>query len=176
MLSDMHVAKSSQKPSYIRCQFVLRSSPHSHDSSVGALAKPENTGECSSNLATSLARPSRVSFIPSTSNVVLTLALYPATLLLILAAADALPGGVPASTCSTGSLQCCQSFKTVEQASLDHTLDLLGIKAGDVDGDIGIQCSPLNVVLLGDGACSASNACCQSTTIGGVGIGCVAIS
>ncbi len=93
-------------------------------------------------------------------------------------------GGEPASSCSTGDLKCCNSVKSVSsesrtslwfvltemlptQASDPSTaalLGLLGIAAQGVTGQVGLTCSPVTVIGLANGACSAKAVCCQDNS------------
>ncbi|OSD08042.1 fungal hydrophobin [Trametes coccinea BRFM310] len=121
--------------------------------------------------------------------------------------AVAMPGGTTApapaptgSTCSTGSLQCCNSVQSVSAASFASSsshasmhpltfgaqsdsnaitaiLGLLGIVLGDITGLVGLGCSPISVVGVGSGnACSANAVCCENNNVGGLlSIGCLPI-
>ncbi|KAI0360652.1 fungal hydrophobin [Trametes cingulata] len=92
--------------------------------------------------------------------------------------AAALPGGAPsAPSCSTGSIQCCNSVTQSNSASADLLLGLLGIVLGDITGLIGLGCSPISVVGVGSGnACSANAVCCTNNNVGGLlSVGCIPI-
>nr|AGC26950.1 hydrophobin [Polyporus umbellatus] len=80
-------------------------------------------------------------------------------------------------SCSTGSIQCCNTVEDAKSASASLLLGLLGIVVGDITGLIGLNCSPLNVVGVGSGnACSANAVCCQNNNVGGlISIGCVPV-
>lgn len=90
-------------------------------------------------------------------------------------------------SCSTGSLQCCDSTVSVSihrvswkdapiltgrahlqanSAEANVLLGLLGIVLGDITGLIGLNCSPLTVVGVGSGnACSANAVCCENNNV-----------
>ena len=73
----------------------------------------------------------------------------------LLAAASASPWGAPsatttsaapAQTCSTGSVQCCQSLLPANSSAVSQLLGLLGIIIDDITALVGITCSPINIV------------------------------
>lgn len=55
----------------------------------------------------------------------------------------------------------CQS----DSAAGSAILSLLGVVVGDITGAIGLGCSPLSVVGLGQSSCSASPVCCQNNNV-----------
>ncbi|KAF5392213.1 hypothetical protein D9757_001433 [Collybiopsis confluens] len=67
---------------------------------------------------------------------------------------------VPASSCSTGPIQCCNSTATVGSIAGAGILALLGIVVQDVNVLLGINCSPITVIGVGGGTCSAQAVCC----------------
>ncbi|OBZ77312.1 Hydrophobin-3 [Grifola frondosa] len=80
-------------------------------------------------------------------------------------------------SCNTGSIQCCNSTTTADDASVSALAGLLGVVLGPVEGLIGLGCSPISVVGVGSGsACNASPVCCENNSVGGlISIGCVPI-
>ena len=89
-------------------------------------------------------------------------------------------GGNNGSSCSTGSLKCCNQVQDVSSSLLmsetlpliDHLqasepgaaslLGLLGL-TGKVTGQVGIQCSPISAIGIANGGdCKATVACCQN--------------
>ncbi|KAF9064092.1 hydrophobin, partial [Rhodocollybia butyracea] len=89
------------------------------------------------------------------------------------------PRNEPASSCSTGPVQCCQSVQTAAQAAtipgIDVLLGLLGVVIGDVTGLVGLTCSGINVA--GGGTCSAQAVCCTNNSVGGlISIGCAPVT
>ena len=68
----------------------------------------------------------------------------------ILAAATALPQS-GSSTCSTGAIQCCNSVQSATDPGIATILGSLGIVAQDVDGLVGVTCSPITAVGVGSG-------------------------
>ncbi|KAJ3873930.1 fungal hydrophobin [Lentinula edodes] len=82
----------------------------------------------------------------------------------------------PASSCSTGSLQCCDSTETAGSTAGAAILGLLGIVVQDLDVLLGITCSPITVIGLGNSGCSAQAVCCDDNAVGGlISIGCVPV-
>ena len=66
------------------------------------------------------------------------------TSLAILAAATPMPN-VPASQCTTGPIQCCNSVQKASDPSVSKLLGLLGIVVQDVTALVGVTCSPISV-------------------------------
>ncbi|EMD36640.1 hydrophobin [Gelatoporia subvermispora B] len=83
----------------------------------------------------------------------------------------------PASQCSTGPIQCCDSTEMASSANGAALLGLLGVVVQGIDALIGVNCSPITVVGVGSGnACSATTVCCQNNAVGGlISIGCVPV-
>ena len=52
----------------------------------------------------------------------------------------------PSQSCSTGSVQCCQSLLPANDSAVSQLLGLLGIIIDDVTALVGITCSPINIV------------------------------
>ncbi|KAL1940958.1 hypothetical protein VTO73DRAFT_7594 [Trametes versicolor] len=98
--------------------------------------------------------------------------------LAILAAATPTPGGEPASSCSTGDLQCCDSVEKASDPAAAGILALLGIVVQDVDAMVGLTCDPITVIGVGSsGSCSAQAVCCSDNSHGSaVSIGCVPVT
>ncbi|KAH9940186.1 fungal hydrophobin [Epithele typhae] len=99
----------------------------------------------------------------------------------ILAAATPTPGGsggtIPASSCSTGPVQCCQTSGSASDPAISTVLAGLGIVVQDVNALVGLTCSAVSVVGVGSGAtCDASALCCSENSFGGLAsIGCVPV-
>ncbi|KAF4621440.1 hypothetical protein D9613_000152 [Agrocybe pediades] len=95
-----------------------------------------------------------------------------------LAAATVTPArrNEPASQCSTGGLQCCNSAQSASTASVASLLGLLGIAVGSVTGLVGLNCSPLSVIGVGGNSCSAQPVCCTNNSFNGlVALGCTPV-
>ncbi|KIP11530.1 hydrophobin [Phlebiopsis gigantea 11061_1 CR5-6] len=102
-----------------------------------------------------------------------------ATLLALpfLAAAGPLEARQGAGSCSTGSMQCCNTTVSSNSTEGNILSSLFGL-LGPLTGLLGINCSPLNVIGVDAGNdCTAAPVCCTNTQSGGlIGIGCVPIS
>lgn len=57
----------------------------------------------------------------------------------------------PADQCSTGSIQCCNSVQSASSPDVTTILGLLGLVVDGEDVLVGLTCSPLSIVGLGDG-------------------------
>ncbi|KAE9384396.1 fungal hydrophobin, partial [Gymnopus androsaceus JB14] len=85
------------------------------------------------------------------------------------------PSSSPTS-CSTGSLQCCNSTGTILDPVILSIIDLLGIALPAADVLIGVTCSPIGIV-VGSSSCSAQAVCCTDNSYGGlISIGCIPIT
>ncbi|EIW57210.1 fungal hydrophobin [Trametes versicolor FP-101664 SS1] len=85
------------------------------------------------------------------------------------------PSAKPPPTCSTGPVQCCNSVEKASNPVASLILGLLGIVLGP-DVVVGITCSPLSVIGIGAGSCSANAVCCENNSHGGlISIGCIPI-
>ncbi|KAF9064103.1 fungal hydrophobin-domain-containing protein [Rhodocollybia butyracea] len=96
-----------------------------------------------------------------------------------LALASPAPRNEPASSCSTGSVQCCTSTQTTTQAASNPgvlaLLGLLGVTLSQVTGLIGLTCSSVNVA--GGGTCTSQAVCCTDNSVGGlISIGCAPVT
>ncbi|KAJ3759252.1 hydrophobin 2 [Lentinula raphanica] len=83
----------------------------------------------------------------------------------------------PASSCSTGDLQCCNSVQPATSTAASSLLALLGIVLQDVNVAVGITCSPIDVIgVLNGNDCNAQAVCCTNNNYGGlVSLGCVPV-
>ncbi|KAJ3714371.1 hydrophobin 2 [Lentinula raphanica] len=93
-----------------------------------------------------------------------------------LAVATPAPRTEPASSCTTGPIQCCNSVEAANSASAAAILGLLGIVLQDVTALVGLTCSPITVVGVGSNGCSAQAVCCDDNSHGSlISIGCVPV-
>ncbi|ESK95426.1 hydrophobin [Moniliophthora roreri MCA 2997] len=85
---------------------------------------------------------------------------------------------IPASQCSTQSLQCCNALERADDTAVGVLLGLLGVVLQNVEALVGITCSPINILGIGQGGkCAAQPVCCQNNTFNGIiAIGCVPIN
>jgi hypothetical protein len=65
--------------------------------------------------------------------------------------AVATPAAVRRDTCSTGSIQCCESVQSASSPGVATLLGLLGIVLQDVTAEVGLTCSPITVIGAGGG-------------------------
>ncbi|EPQ52312.1 hydrophobin, partial [Gloeophyllum trabeum ATCC 11539] len=83
------------------------------------------------------------------------------------------------SQCNTGPVQCCQSVQSSGDPGVTSLLGLLGIVLDGANVPIGLTCSPINVLGLGQGAsCDANPVCCEdnSSEYSLVSVGCVPVN
>ncbi|KAF9556195.1 hydrophobin-315 [Agrocybe pediades] len=84
---------------------------------------------------------------------------------------------IPASQCSTGQLQCCNSTGTAKDASISKLLGLLGVVVQDVTALVGVTCTPITVIGAGGNSCSAQPVCCTNNSFNGVvALGCTPVN
>ncbi|KAI0330317.1 fungal hydrophobin [Cubamyces sp. BRFM 1775] len=82
----------------------------------------------------------------------------------------------PASSCSTGPIQCCNSLESASSAAGSLLLGLLGIIVDGVDVLLGLDCSPISVIGVGGGNCNANVVCCENNNVGGlISVGCIPV-
>ncbi|KAH9940197.1 hydrophobin [Epithele typhae] len=100
------------------------------------------------------------------------------TVAALLAAATAAPNSAPASTCSTGPIQCCNTVEKASDPAAAGILASIGVIVQDVDALVGLTCSPITVIGVGSGgSCDASAVCCEDNSHGGlISIGCVPVT
>ncbi|KAI3611431.1 tubulin beta chain [Moniliophthora roreri] len=58
---------------------------------------------------------------------------------------------IPASQCSTQSLQCCNALERADDTAVGVLLGLLGVVLQNVEALVGITCSPINILGIGQG-------------------------
>ncbi|KAH9846315.1 hypothetical protein C2E23DRAFT_853419 [Lenzites betulinus] len=77
--------------------------------------------------------------------------LFALSALALLAAATPapVPGGEPASSCSTAPIQCCNTVTSASSASAADVLAALGVVVQDVNALVGLTCSPISVIGVG---------------------------
>ena len=56
----------------------------------------------------------------------------------------------PASDCSTGDLQCCQTVQTANSQPAASILQSIGVQVQDVNALVGLTCNPISVVGVGN--------------------------
>ncbi|TFK37463.1 fungal hydrophobin-domain-containing protein [Crucibulum laeve] len=116
-------------------------------------------------------------FARITSVIVFLLFAFP-----LLAVANAVPRGdspLPASSCTTGPVQCCNSVQSSANFSdpLISLLGLLGLVASSITGLVGVTCSPISVIGVGGNSCNAQAVCCTDNSFHGiVALGCTPVN
>lgn len=76
--------------------------------------------------------------------------LFTVASLAILAAATPTPNA-PASSCSTGPVQCCETATKASDPAAAGVLSLLGVVVQDLNVGVGLTCSPITVIGAGGG-------------------------
>ncbi|KAF9056910.1 fungal hydrophobin [Rhodocollybia butyracea] len=81
----------------------------------------------------------------------------------------------PASSCTPGPIQCCETVECANIPSLGPILSGLGIVLLDLNILVGLSCTPMDVI--GGTDTSAQPVCCEDNDIGGgiISIGCVPV-
>ena len=69
-----------------------------------------------------------------------------------LAAATPTRRNEPASSCSTGPIQCCETVEKASDPAAATLIGLLGIVLQNVNVGVGLTCSPITVVGAGSGS------------------------
>ncbi|KAF4580673.1 hypothetical protein EYR40_003072 [Pleurotus pulmonarius] len=101
----------------------------------------------------------------------------PTTTVTVTTTSQPAPTSIPASQCSTGPVQCCNSLEEADSLPVATLLGLLGVVIQGVDVLVGITCSPLSVIGIGSNSCNAQAVCCQHNDVNGVvAIGCTPVN
>ncbi|KAF5356489.1 hypothetical protein D9757_004555 [Collybiopsis confluens] len=101
---------------------------------------------------------------------------FVSVVLATLAAATPAPRNEPASSCTTGPIQCCNTVTTASDPAAAGIIALLGIVVQDLTAVVGLTCSPITVIGVGGSGCSAQAVCCEDNSHGGlISIGCVPV-
>ncbi|KAH9910194.1 fungal hydrophobin [Epithele typhae] len=83
-----------------------------------------------------------------------------------------------ATKCNTGPVQCCESMESANSAAGSAILAAIGATLQNTNVELGLKCSPIDVVAVGSGkACTTNTVCCKNNNIGGgVSAGCVPVT
>ncbi|KIJ43887.1 hypothetical protein M422DRAFT_169264, partial [Sphaerobolus stellatus SS14] len=78
----------------------------------------------------------------------------------------------------TGDAQCCNTVESASSSGAGLVLGLLGIVLQDLNVLVGLGCTPISVIGLGQGAnCAQQPVCCENNNFNGlINIGCTPIS
>ncbi|KAK7437142.1 hypothetical protein VKT23_018767 [Stygiomarasmius scandens] len=79
------------------------------------------------------------------------------------------------SDCNTGSILCCDAFTTVDDPAVTRLADRLGIPVPPSANLIGLNCSSVSAIGIGENSCSAELFCCKNSFNGGVALGCAPV-
>ncbi|KAK0217167.1 hydrophobin 2 [Armillaria fumosa] len=95
----------------------------------------------------------------------------------VLASATVLPRGGTGSSCSSGTLQCCNSVQDPSSSAVQTALAPLGLNLGDIAADVGLTCDPITVIGVGSNPCSTQAACCTGQNYNGFAVlGCIPVN
>ncbi|TFK35244.1 fungal hydrophobin-domain-containing protein [Crucibulum laeve] len=84
--------------------------------------------------------------------------------------------GIPASQCTTGPVQCCNSVQPASSTAVTTLFGLLGIVLQNLNVDVGLTCDPISVIGIGSNSCNAQAVCCENNSFHGlVAIGCTPV-
>lgn len=100
-----------------------------------------------------------------------------AATLVTFVAATPVPGGVD-NSCNTGTLQCCNQTFSSTSGTATLLAALLNLNLSQLTGQIGLSCTPISVIGLGQGAsCTQQPVCCSGNTYNGlINVGCSPIN
>ncbi|KAG7441379.1 fungal hydrophobin [Guyanagaster necrorhizus] len=85
----------------------------------------------------------------------------------------ALPLLAVANSCSSGTLQCCNSVQDPSSKAVQTALADVGVNVGDITVPVGLTCDPITVIGVGSNQCSSQAACCTGNNYNGaVVLGC----
>ncbi|KAJ7704937.1 fungal hydrophobin-domain-containing protein [Mycena rosella] len=82
------------------------------------------------------------------------------------------------SQCNTGDAQCCNTVVSASDPQVGPILGLLGIVLSDSTISVGLDCTPITIIGIGQGAnCAQQPVCCTNNGFNGlISIGCTPIS
>jgi hypothetical protein len=87
---------------------------------------------------------------------------------------------VPAQTggtCNSGRLMCCSSLQSSSSDNSGTLLNnLVPINLQGLTGSLGLDCTPIDVLGIGNSGCTQQTACCSGDTYGTVTLACEPIN
>ncbi|KAI0674329.1 fungal hydrophobin [Trametes maxima] len=90
--------------------------------------------------------------------------------------AAATPSVLRRGDCNTEDIKCCESVHETNENAVSALLGVLGLDAGSINGQVGVQCSGVSGVGAGQDTCKASPVCCSNNSYGSlISIGCLPI-
>ncbi|KAJ7587122.1 hydrophobin 2 [Mycena floridula] len=79
-------------------------------------------------------------------------------------------------TAAPPGTECCSSVQDASAPGISTILALLGINVSSVTGLVGLGCSPITVIGVGNGACSATTVTCQDNSHSLISLGCIPVT
>ncbi|KIM44267.1 hypothetical protein M413DRAFT_25697 [Hebeloma cylindrosporum] len=87
------------------------------------------------------------------------------------------PAPIPASRCNTGNMHCCDALERSDGSVAGTILGLLGVVIQGVGVLVGLHCTPLDILGIGQNSCHAQPVCCENNYFEGlIVIACTPIS
>ncbi|THU98547.1 fungal hydrophobin [Dendrothele bispora CBS 962.96] len=84
---------------------------------------------------------------------------------------------ITVSQCNTGSINCCNSLERADSSAVGVLLGLLGVVLQGVEALVGITCTPIDILGIGQNQCHSQPVCCENNNFNGIiAIGCVPIN
>ncbi|KAL5522502.1 SC3_4 [Sanghuangporus baumii] len=81
----------------------------------------------------------------------------------------------PASQCTTGPIQCCNSVQSAGSPDVSALLGLLGIALVDLNVLVGLNCEAIPIISIGSSGCTP--VCCENNGFNGlISIGCIPVN
>jgi len=68
------------------------------------------------------------------------------------------------SQCNVSNQQCCNSLQSSSDSLVSLLLGLLGVVLDGVTAEVGLTCSPLNIIGVTGTSCSAQPVCCENNS------------
>ncbi|KIK53753.1 hypothetical protein GYMLUDRAFT_178469 [Collybiopsis luxurians FD-317 M1] len=76
------------------------------------------------------------------------------------------PRDIPASSCTTGPLLCCNIVQRASDPQVSPLLGVLGINLQDTNVVVRINCFPLTNIRVSSGTCYGIVVCCEDDSYG----------
>ncbi|KAE9391770.1 fungal hydrophobin, partial [Gymnopus androsaceus JB14] len=99
-----------------------------------------------------------------------------AALATLAVATPSFPRGEPASSCSTGPVQCCNTVESASNPVVGLLAGLLGVVLGDLTANVALTCSPITVIGAAGSGCNTNVVCCQDNSNSVISVGCVPVT
>ncbi|KIK59441.1 hypothetical protein GYMLUDRAFT_44432 [Collybiopsis luxurians FD-317 M1] len=100
-------------------------------------------------------------------------AFFTAALATLAAASPATRGNV----CSTGPVQCCDTYTSASDPAAASALGLIGVVLQDLNVGVGLTCSPITGIGASLTSCNSQALCCTDDSHGSlISLGCAPIA